>query len=382
MITPHTANGAACAAASDAPAAPGPTPCPTLCVIVPVYNAAATLARCVDSILSQTVAGGLCCVLVDDASTDESPALCDHYAATDPRVTVCHHAPNAPDLGVSSARNTGLAPARGEYIVFLDSDDCLLPGALQAALDAQHAAPQSFILWHYTTTLPAAPPPCRPGTLPYPASALGRLYLDCLVAMPWNKLYRAAYAKCLRFNTAYTLGEDLQFVLDYIALLGQKQPGFTYAVVADAFTFYDCSKTDGTLSTRYLPDYCPLWCTHFGRLNAACADAGIPQADLLPLHRAELAVLAEGVADILRRDAAPLGLRRDKAVQALCHPWLRGLLAQMKAEGCYSPYYLPVWWRNLHLLYTLAEAKRTGSALYGKLDWLGYYLFLGRRKRA
>lgn len=120
---------------------------PTLCVIVPVYKAAATLDRCVASVLAQQVTGGLHCILVDDGSPDESGGLCDVWAARDPRVTVLHQE----NRGVSAARNAGLAAADSEYLVFLDADDALRPGALQAALDAQNTAPQSFVLWHYTT---------------------------------------------------------------------------------------------------------------------------------------------------------------------------------------------------------------------------------------
>ena len=80
---------------------------PTLCVIVPVYKAAATLDRCVASVLAQQVAGGLHCILVDDGSPDESGGLCDAWAARDPRVTVLHQE----NRGVSAARNAGLAAA-------------------------------------------------------------------------------------------------------------------------------------------------------------------------------------------------------------------------------------------------------------------------------
>ena len=104
---------------------------PTITVIVPVYKAMATLDRCVESVVSQNVAGGLACILVDDGSPDDSGKLCDAWAARDPRVTVIHQ----DDLGVSGARNSGLAAADSEYIVFLDSDDALRPGALQAALE-------------------------------------------------------------------------------------------------------------------------------------------------------------------------------------------------------------------------------------------------------
>ncbi len=87
-------------------------------VIVPVYNVAAFLPRCVDSILAQSYKN-LEVILVDDGATDESGALCDAYAAKDPRITVVHKE----NGGLSSARNAGLDIARGEYIAFVDSDD-------------------------------------------------------------------------------------------------------------------------------------------------------------------------------------------------------------------------------------------------------------------
>ena len=160
---------------------------PTLCVIVPVYKAAATLDRCVASVLAQQVTGGLHCILVDDGSPDESGGLCDAWAARDPRVTVLHQE----NRGVSAARNAGLAAADSEYLVFLDADDALRPGALQAALDAQNTAPQSFVLWHYTTDEQDAAA-VTSDTATRPQNMLARLWLDCLLAMPWNKLYRTA----------------------------------------------------------------------------------------------------------------------------------------------------------------------------------------------
>ena len=349
---------------------------PVICVIVPVYKAMATLDRCVQSILDQQVEGGVGCILVDDGSPDESGRLCDEWAARDARVQVIHQ----DDLGVSGARNTGLAAAKSEFIVFLDSDDALRPGALQAALDAQRAAPTDFVVWHYTTD-PEDTASVTAEADTRPQSGLARLWLDCLLAMPWNKLYRTDLAQQLQFDVQYTLGEDLQFVLDYIALLSKTEPDFRYRVVASPLTFYDCSR-GGTLSTRYHGDYCKIWPQHFAKLNAACHAAACPQDDLRPLHRAELTVFAEGVADILRRDPAPTkGLRRDKAAAALRNPWLLALLARMKAEGCYSAYYLPCRWRNVSLICKLAEAKRSDPALYGKLDWAGYYLLGGRLRR-
>lgn len=350
---------------------------PTVCVVVPVYKAEKTIDRCVASVVGQQFPAGsqveLRCILVEDQSPDQSGALCDAWAAKDARVQVLHQAGPG---GVSRARNAGLAAAEGDFVVFLDADDTLRPGALAAALAVQAAHPCDFVLWHYTMEQ-ADETPVTGDSVPRPATALARLWLDCLLAMPWNKLYQLPLAKQVPFDTRFTLGEDLQFVLDYIALLRQTQPGFCYQVLTAPLNFYDCSNAS-SLSSRYHADYCEIWPLHFAKLNAAATAAGAPQEDMLPLHRAELTVLAEGVADILRRDSAPLGQRRDKAAAALRTPWLRGLLNTMRAEHCYHAYYLPVRWRNQQLLYTMAEAKRTGSALYGHLDWLGYYLLLGR----
>ena len=236
-------------------------------------------------------------------------------------------------------------PGWADYIVFLDSDDALRPGALAAALAARREHPGSFVLWHYTTD-PQDAAPAAPAAAVYPPSALARLHLDCLIAMPWNKLYDAALAKTLRFDRQYSLGEDLQFVLDYIDLLQKSTPGWQFAVVDAPLTWYNCDTGGTSLSTRYHGDYCDIWPRHFAKLNAACAALGVPAGDLLPLHRAQLTVLAEGIADILRRDPAPMGQRRDKAAAALRGPWLRELLRTMRAEKNYSPYYLPVWPRQ------------------------------------
>lgn len=89
-----------------------------LSIIVPIYNAAANLHRCVDSILSQSFADYEL-LLIDDGSTDGSGAICDEYVAKDSRVRVFHKE----NGGVSSARNLGLDNAKGEWIYFVDADD-------------------------------------------------------------------------------------------------------------------------------------------------------------------------------------------------------------------------------------------------------------------
>lgn len=87
-------------------------------IIVPIYNVANNLHRCIDNILSQTYME-LEVVLVDDGSPDHSGSICDEYAKNDNRIKVIHKL----NGGSASARNAGLSVATGDYITFVDGDD-------------------------------------------------------------------------------------------------------------------------------------------------------------------------------------------------------------------------------------------------------------------
>lgn len=97
-----------------------------LSVIVPVYNVAPYLRKCVDSLLTQDLAAEEYeIILVDDGSTDGSGQICDELA-NKPSIRVIHQA----NGGLSAARNAGLAVAEGKYVQFVDSDDYLEPNIL------------------------------------------------------------------------------------------------------------------------------------------------------------------------------------------------------------------------------------------------------------
>ncbi len=94
-----------------------------LSVIIPVYNMQDYLQRCVDSVLRNAI-DGMQIILMDDGSTDESPAICDRYAQQSDMVTVVHQQ----NSGLSASRNNGLEIAEGKYIFYLDSDDAVQDG--------------------------------------------------------------------------------------------------------------------------------------------------------------------------------------------------------------------------------------------------------------
>lgn len=95
-------------------------------VIVPVYNVQRYLPLCVKSVAEQPGPPDWECILVDDGSTDACGALCDAFAAEIPGVVALHQK----NQGLAAARNTGIAAAKGEWLLFLDSDDEWAPDML------------------------------------------------------------------------------------------------------------------------------------------------------------------------------------------------------------------------------------------------------------
>ncbi len=100
-----------------------------LSIIVPVYGVAKYLPKCVDSLLAQDISDHEI-ILVDDGSPDECPQICNQYAEQYSNIKVIYQA----NAGLSAARNTGIAAATGDYIMFVDSDDYLQPNVLGALM--------------------------------------------------------------------------------------------------------------------------------------------------------------------------------------------------------------------------------------------------------
>lgn len=91
-----------------------------LSIIVPIFNVEKYLQECIDSIINQTLRE-IEIILVDDGSTDSSPLICDRYAQIDHRIKVIHKS----NAGLVSARKSGLKEAQGEFVCYVDGDDCI-----------------------------------------------------------------------------------------------------------------------------------------------------------------------------------------------------------------------------------------------------------------
>ncbi|WP_190972941.1 glycosyltransferase family 2 protein [Bifidobacterium rousetti] len=119
---------------------------PLVSVIIPVYKVARFLDACVESVVAQTYRN-LEILLVDDGSPDECPAMCDAWAARDPRVRVVHK----PNGGLSDARNAGIAHATGDYIYFADSDDTVAPNLVEDCLGAMRKYDADLVMFKFDT---------------------------------------------------------------------------------------------------------------------------------------------------------------------------------------------------------------------------------------
>ncbi|MEG3631418.1 bifunctional glycosyltransferase/CDP-glycerol:glycerophosphate glycerophosphotransferase [Streptomyces poriticola] len=166
---------------------------PKLSLVVPVYKVQGYLHECLDSILGQDYTD-FEIVAVDDCSPDGSGAILDDYAARDARMHVIHLTEN---VGLGRARNAGLEKARGEYVLFLDSDDTLSDGALAAISEQLAAASDPEILvYDYARTYwdGSVRPNLRAdllrdaGTRSF--SLAERPELLDLLQIVWNKAYR------------------------------------------------------------------------------------------------------------------------------------------------------------------------------------------------
>lgn len=117
---------------------------PYFSLILPIYNVAHYLRRCIDSILNEKF-GDYEIILVDDGSTDESLNICNQYAGQYEKIKVVHKI----NGGLSSARNAGLSEATGKYIFWIDSDDWIEPDSLKKLYDSTKKEPVDIVKFNY-----------------------------------------------------------------------------------------------------------------------------------------------------------------------------------------------------------------------------------------
>lgn len=184
-------------------------------IIVPIYNSDSTLARCIDSILKQTFSNWEL-LLIDDGSKDYSASICKEYAMKDERIKVFHKE----NGGVSSARNVGLDNAKGEWITFVDSDDCVKPEYLENLF--KHSNEGIDLVISYAEILGKE----YIEKERYPSKIISSENFEVMFVendmhwhtSPWSKLYKRSIIEQnnLRFCEGMHIGEDAVFLYSYL----------------------------------------------------------------------------------------------------------------------------------------------------------------------
>ncbi|WP_407382393.1 glycosyltransferase family 2 protein [Ruminococcus sp.] len=208
---------------------------PLVSVIVPVYNAESKINRCIDSILAQTFTD-FELILVDDGSQDTSGRICDEYTQKDPRIKVIHQK----NGGVSSARNTGIRAASGEYISFVDCDDYLEAEYLKVLYKGAQKAQLSICgVFFCREGITQKTSQKRYDDFCYSLSDKSiEITADLLRYGRFNYVYSKMYRKSILtdhhilFDEKISLGEDTVFVFEYLKRIE------TVYVIGDSYYNY------------------------------------------------------------------------------------------------------------------------------------------------
>ena len=181
----------------------------TVSIIIPIYNIQEYIKPCLESVLGQTH-NDIEVILINDGSSDNSGSICDSYANQDDRVRVIHQK----NLGVSAARNKGLAAATGEYIMFVDGDDMIDTNMVACMLDKVSTNSNCTIVSCAVTRHHNNIGISGENTLRFNKveAIIDMLYMNNMDNGPCAKLIPSKIAKSIKFNPKITIAEDLDYI--------------------------------------------------------------------------------------------------------------------------------------------------------------------------
>lgn len=244
-------------------------------VIIPVYNAHATLRRCVDSLLDQGY-DDMEIILVNDGSPDDSGEICAAYAQKDSRVVYI----NKPNGGVSTARNTGLDHARGTYVLFVDSDDYVSDNYFEMLERIDGDGKYDFVMFsnYFVNGKSVSTRVMTPFTATDADCSVKKFcetFCNKYLNGPCNKRYvrRIIEEANIRFPEEIYIGEDKVLNLEYAMHCRN-------CCITDALLYWVDISNENSLSRKIRPDLYE----QFDMLTARIYRM-IEEADLPPEHR-------------------------------------------------------------------------------------------------
>lgn len=327
---------------------------PVFSVIVPAYNVEPYLAECVASVAAQ---GGEDweCLVIDDGSTDTTGALADDLAANTPGVRALHRE----NGGLSAARNTGLAAARGDWLLFLDGDDRMAPGLLDGLRRVLAEQPGfDWYIGRYLRLLPDGKLEPHAGLTVTAGAAEGNFTarLSALYAAGHWSVWKYCLRREFLSDSGLQFWEDVRWAEDIGFDLALLAAGARMDFVDLIFTHYRENRAGSLLNdAKNLPRRFEALAATWRHVEAMRAAGGLDEASF--------AAARDAVADAFWPQARTAAVP-DKALRAACLDGLRAL------RGLY-PYGKAVRarrsWRAYQLLLRLAGPRfATWAASLGK----------------
>lgn len=254
---------------------------PVITVIMPVYNAEKSIRASIESVLSQSIRE-IQLILVDDGSKDRSLSICREYAGKDQRIMVLSQENGGP----AKARNAALPHIKGDYLLFVDSDDRMEPDACKIMLDA--LGDQDLVIGHFYFEMGKNVK--EHGLLNGNRTLNSQQFIQAMIKRPgsfyfsalWNKLYKTSIIQALdiRFQPDLRWGEDFAFNMQYYyAVEG-------VSVIDDPV--YRYVKNAGSSSIRsliHILDSCRIKWKLYKHLRALCVEKGIYSTHRILLYR-------------------------------------------------------------------------------------------------
>ena len=225
-------------------------------IIIPVFNAEKFLGYCLNSLVSQSYTNWEA-ILINDGSTDSSLSICQNYSSIDSRI----HVFSKENGGVSSARNYGLQFANGEYLEFLDSDDCLASDALEKQVRLAQKYQSSLIIMdvmmvnfsnpeQQKTLLSSAwlnQSPCCLTAEEFHGKLVRLIWFTSLLECLHGKLYSTELWK--KLDLAFP--DDLSYGEDFIANLKYYAACDRIVFLNECGHYYNCIPESDSLSHKY-----------------------------------------------------------------------------------------------------------------------------------
>jgi glycosyltransferase involved in cell wall biosynthesis len=233
-------------------------------IVIPIYNVEPYLCRCIDSILAQTFID-FECILVDDGSPDNCPAICDKYAKKDGRIIVIHQE----NKGTAFARDEGIKRAKGELLTFVDSDDWLEVNALDLLYNKQRETSADLVIGGMKKIYVS-----RIRYYLFPLKTFSRdddvlvYYFLYPCATVWGKLYKRELFNGYSVPTT-NMGEDgITNVQVFSKVKKEKlqivdKPVYNYNRRSNGIVLKSLERCNDTLYAAYPGIACRLWAENF-----------------------------------------------------------------------------------------------------------------------